>query len=194
METRQLYGAKPVLHQTQSQEEEKRSTPLTPFNDRLRNSEAMLVEFLAENSLPMSMAPKIIDISKALANDERVLGKLCMDRTTASYKLKYGLAATFEESLLEELRKTPLALNMDEAMNSNNQKVVTVLVSHFSSSLQKISVNHLASFVVTRVTSESLFQEMEQLFERCELPWTNLLSVLMDSCRVMRGTKMDLKF
>lgn len=111
-----------------------------------------------------------------------------------SYKLKYGLAATFEESLLEELRKTPLALNMDEAMNSNNQKVVTVLVSHFSSSLQKISVNHLASFVVTRVTSESLFQEMEQLFERCELPWTNLLSVLMDSCRVMRGTKMDLKF
>ena len=65
--------------------------------------------------------------------------------------LTYGLAATFEESLLEELRETAFALNMDESMNSNNQEVVTVLVSHFSSSLHKISVNHLASFVVTRV-------------------------------------------
>ena len=74
--------------------------------------------------------------------------------------LYYGLAATFEESFLEKLRETPFALNTDKSINSNNQKVVRVLVSHFSSSLQTISVNHLASFVVTWVTSEKLFQKL----------------------------------
>lgn len=88
--------------------------------------------------------------------------------------LHYGSAATFEESLLEQLRETAFALNMDESMNSNNQEVVTVLVSHFSSSLQKISVNHLASFVVTLVRSEELFQKLVQLFVWCKLPWANL--------------------
>lgn len=49
----------------------------------------------------------------------------------ASYKLKYGVSDTFMETLLDELRVTPFSLNTDEAMNSNNEKMVTVLVSHF---------------------------------------------------------------
>ena len=78
-------------------------------------------------------------------------------------------------------------------MNSNNQKVVTVLVSHFNETEKKTVVNHLSSFQVNRLTSENLFAEIDRLFLEFNLPWKNLLSILMDSCRVMRGSKKGLE-
>ena len=132
------------------------NTSLTPFNDMLRNGEAMLLGFLAENSLPFSLAPKPINLSQALATDAEVFEKMSVGRTAASYKLKYGLARTFEESLLEKLGCTTFALNLDEAINANRQTVVTVLVSHFSKSQQRIVVNHLIYVIFIRLTSETL--------------------------------------
>lgn len=71
--------------------------PLTPIGDRTVNSECMLVSFLAENSLPLSLAPDILELTKALAKDKKVLGQMTMHRTSADYKLKYGLAKSFQE-------------------------------------------------------------------------------------------------
>lgn len=107
---------------------------------------------------------------------------MAVSNTMASYKLKFGVAASFQEELLEELKKTPFSLNIDEAMDSNNKKVVTVLVSHFSEYHQMVQINHLISFSVTRVTSENLFNKLSQTFDDMGLPWSNLLSVMMDSC------------
>lgn len=112
-----------------------------------------------------------------------------MDRTTASYKLKFGLAKTLEDELLNELRLTPFSLNIDEAMSKTNAKVLAVLSSHFSPSLNRIVVHHLAAITLVKVTSQSLFLEIEKLMDKHSLPWENLQSVLMDSCNVMRGEK-----
>lgn len=152
-----------------------------------------LVSFLVENSMPLSAAPKLLSLAKSLANDKAALHKMALDDRTASYKLKYGVAQTFRDELLLELRQSPFGLNLDEATNSNHQKVVTVMVSHFSQSRDKVCINHLASFVVTKLTSEGLFDKLDKLFAELELPWTNLLSILMDSCRVMRGERGGLE-
>ncbi|GBM36397.1 hypothetical protein AVEN_234788-1 [Araneus ventricosus] len=70
--------------------------PLTSFSDRTVNSEAMLVSFLAEKSLPLSLAPDILELTKALAKDKKVLGQMTIHRTAASYKLQHGVAKTFQ--------------------------------------------------------------------------------------------------
>ncbi|GBN25381.1 hypothetical protein AVEN_143893-1, partial [Araneus ventricosus] len=46
---------------------------------------------------------------------------------------------------------------------------------------------------VIRVTSESLFKEIVKVFEDHNIPWDNLMSILMDSCNVMRGSKSGLE-
>ena len=46
---------------------------------------------IAEHSLPFTMAPVLITVAKELAKDRQVLSDLSMDRTTASYKMQYGL-------------------------------------------------------------------------------------------------------
>lgn len=131
-------------------------------------------------------------VSQAASSDPAALKDLSMDRTTASYKLR-GLAAFFQESLLEELRTCPFSLNIDEATAKNNEKVLAILVSHFSPSANRIVINHLDAITLTKVSSEMLFEELDKLFVKHGLPWENLVSVLMDSCAVMRGSKHGLE-
>eukprot|EP00745_Piridium_sociabile_P030649 TRINITY_DN50875_c0_g1_i4.p1 TRINITY_DN50875_c0_g1~~TRINITY_DN50875_c0_g1_i4.p1 ORF type:complete len:932 (+),score=185.05 TRINITY_DN50875_c0_g1_i4:61-2856(+) len=50
-------------------------------------------------------------------------------------------------------------------------------------------MHHLGSLSLTRVTAEGIFVALSELFDSLGLPWDNLVSVLMDSCNVMRGSK-----
>lgn len=112
---------------------------------------------------------------------------------TASYKMIYGVAAALEESLLEELRTARFSLNIDEATSKTNKRMLAVLVSHYSPSAGKIVVHHLGAFSLTQVTAQGIFDELCSLFKTLELPWGNLVSILMDSCAVMRGSKGGLE-
>ncbi|KFM68021.1 hypothetical protein X975_22769, partial [Stegodyphus mimosarum] len=38
-----------------------------------------------------------------------------MSRTTACYKMKYGLAKTIKENIIKTLKETPFSLNLDES-------------------------------------------------------------------------------
>lgn len=116
-----------------------------------------------------------------------------MDRTTASYKLREGLAPFLLTSLLEELRECPFSLNIDEATSKTNDKVLAVLVCHFSPALNKVVVNHLDAITLTQVSAVLLLEELDKLFVKHFLPWANLVSVLMDSCNRMRGKKGGLE-
>ena len=125
--------------QVKPDEPEKVVQPAVPVNDRRLNSEAILLGFLAENDLPFTITPKLIELSKQLAKDTKALNELKMDRNTASYKMTFGLASFFERELDEELRNTFFCLNLDESTNSNQEKVVAVLVSYFSSEKKQIT-------------------------------------------------------
>ncbi|KAG1658741.1 T-complex protein 1 subunit gamma [Nymphon striatum] len=119
---------------------------------------AMVLGVIAEHSLPLSMAPVLIGLSKKLAKDSKALTKLSLDRTTAAYKLRFGLADT--------------------------------MLAHSS---HEVVVEHLASVSLIKVASAPLFEQITGLFDKYNLPWENLMSVLMDSCNVMRGSKTGLE-
>lgn len=144
---------------------------------------------LAENSLPFTMAPVIIEAARTLASDSKALEKLHMDRTSASYKMRLGMAHTFHSDTAAALQECYFSLNIDEATSSNNLRVLAVLVSYFSPKMNKIVVEHFAALKVITVNSKSLYQEIVSLFEKNHLPWRNLVSLMMDSCNVMRGSK-----
>ena len=73
----------------------------------------MVLSTLAEHSLPLSMAPVLIDLSRNLTKDPKSLAKLSLERTTAGYKLKYGLAKTLLDQIVSCLQKVLFSLNID---------------------------------------------------------------------------------
>lgn len=165
--------------------------PQTSVSDRSANSQAML-SFLAEKSLPFSLAPDIIDLAKALSQDRKVLNQMTMHRTAASYKMRYGVAKTFQEKLLDDLKKTFFSLNLDESTSNNFQKIVAALVN-IPNENKEIVTKHLSSFSIVKGDSETIFQEVVKKFEKNDIPWNDLMSILLDSCYVMRGVKAGWK-
>lgn len=161
--------------------------------DRVSIAEAKVLAFAAEKSMTFSDIPAIIALSKSLAKDKVALDTIHMDRTTASYKMTHGLGKTLKEELIEELQNTFFSLNIDECTSKTNIRVVAVLASYYSRRECKVVVKHLSSFSIIKVDSESLYSALVNMFEEYKLPWGNLISVLMDSCNVMRGSKTGLE-
>ena len=93
-----------------------------PVKGRIVSQEAKLLGFLAENTHPFTMAPKLIELRKAMNADKTALSKLSMSRTTASCKMRFGLAKAIEVQLSEELQNTYFLLNIDEATNDTSHK------------------------------------------------------------------------
>ena len=98
-----------------------------------------------------------------------------------------------QDALFKDLKTSYFSLNIDEATSDNKQRVFSVLVSYFSMLLNKVVVRHFASISVIRVNSASLQETLVSLLQTHQLTWTNVMSILMDSCNVMRGSKSGLE-
>ena len=167
-----------------------------PLQDRIHNTEATLVAFAAENSLSAAFVPRLVTLCQTVAVDRKALEEVHLGRTAATYKLIHGVAKTCDDDLMSELQtgETKFSLNIDEATSkSNNARVLAVLVSYFSPSMKQVKVQHLASVSVVSVDSKTLYDVLVNLFHEKGLKWSNCMSILMDSCAVMRGNKSGLE-
>ncbi|KAH3842991.1 hypothetical protein DPMN_116497 [Dreissena polymorpha] len=160
-----------------------------PMCDRISNAEATTLAVAAEHGMPLSYVPILIGLAKSLAKDPKALAEVKLDRTAAAYKTKYGLAEGFHQKLMTKLRQNSFSINLDEATSSNRKKVLTMLVSFYDDEVGQVKIEHLASVEIKKTDSETVFKEVVKVIEGNEIPWKNLVSVLMDSCGVMRGNK-----
>ncbi|CAG2201584.1 unnamed protein product [Mytilus edulis] len=159
-----IYGLHPMF---KSSAELKQPAPasLTSFQDRVTNMESMVVAFTSENSLSFSLVPKMLELAKTLSDDKKALDSITMNRTTASYKTRFGVGKTFEEDLIRCLKTSCFSLNMDESTSSNYQKVLTILASYFCKISNKVVVRHLSSLTCVTVNSEALYTKVVDVFE-----------------------------
>lgn len=91
-------------------------------------------------------------------------------------------------------RTSPFCLNIDEATSNNNKKVLEVLISYYSPTVVGlVIIEHLGAFELMTITTKSIHTVLFDFFTENSIPWKNLLSILMDSCAVMRGSKNGLE-
>ena len=153
----------------------------------------MVLAVIAEHSLPLKMAPVLVELSQCLAADKAALSQLKSSRTAASYKMVYGLGHSFSEKTFAYLRQYPFSLNIDESTSSSYKKVLSMLVSYFNQELNDVVVEHLGSLEVIKVSAESLERVICDFFQEKDIPWSNLISIMLDSCNVMRRSKSGLE-
>lgn len=67
--------------------------------------------------------------------------------------------------------------------------ISAVLVCYYKPEAGTVVVEYLSSLELIRVNAESVYDAIVDLFATKAIPWDNLVSMLMDSCNVMRGSK-----
>ena len=161
-----------------------RLNPTFPIWHWRTNMEAMSLGFAVENSLSYSVVSKVIELSKKLAQDPAALDKLSMDRTTASYKLWFGLANTMNELTLEAIRSSFFSLNLDESTSNKKKTVLWVLDSYYAPEFDKVSMHHLMAISLLKVDTESIYSSLCKYFGDNNISWDNLMAIMMDSCNL----------
>ena len=97
--------------------------------DRALNQDILVLSYCAEKNLSFACTGEIIDITKELSKDWKALIQTQSSRTTALYKIKFGLGSYIEEKQISDLQVTYFSLNTDEATINTLQKILTAFVS-----------------------------------------------------------------
>ena len=92
--------------------------------DRVTHAESFVCSFMAEHNIALSMAPHLVQFAQALSSDSKALEKLNMERQTATYKIRYGLAELEHVRLVNEMRTKAFSLNIDESTSKASKKRV----------------------------------------------------------------------
>ncbi|XP_060789431.1 uncharacterized protein LOC132894118 isoform X2 [Neoarius graeffei] len=161
--------------------------PVISFLDRKSYQEAALSSFMAEHSLPLSMSPHLIKFAQEFSRDTSVTNSMCMDRTTASYKLREGLGTVLHKRLVSDLQKYPFSMNVDECTSSNNQKVLSILVNYYSDEAGECVTKHYNSTSLVSVNAKNLHKCIDDYIVRDDIPRKNIISMLCDSANYTRG-------
>ncbi|XP_045177599.2 uncharacterized protein LOC123537819 [Mercenaria mercenaria] len=82
-----------------------------------------------------------------------------------------------------------LSLNVDEATNNNNDKILNVIAQYYDEESEKIEITHLGSRKQNLATAADILDSLESILTEYELNWFQILSVLMDNCSTMRGVR-----
>ena len=185
------YGAAPNVHNdAHCNARTELALPKIPsFQDRVAHNEAFILSFMTENSLPFTMAPKLIEFAKFLAKDAKVLSKLSMCRITAAYKLTEGLAPVISGKIMESMRSSFFSMNVDECFSNNHKKIFSILVSYFAEEKNEVVVQHYRSKEFDVVNAQNLSTFVLNSFEKDGIPYDNVVSNLSDSTNYMRGKK-----
>ena len=101
-----------------------------------------------------------------------------MHQTTASNKL-FGVSKTMQDQLVVKLKSVPFSLNLDEATSTNLLRVFSVLVSSYDKEKHSLVVEQLASLSISVVDDENLFRELQSVFLQFNLPWENLMVMML---------------
>ena len=91
------------------------------------------------------------------------------------------------------MRQTPFSLNIDESTRSKDKRVLAALVSFDNKVSNSVVFKHMESVELIIINAESIYNVIVDLIETNDIPWSNLTSVLMDSCSVMRGKKSGME-
>lgn len=167
----------------------KAKTGTESMQDRVAQVRALTAAFISEHCLPFTMAEPLLAFAKRLGEDRAALEKTSISKSSATYINTHGVAKHFKDELKDKVRGKMLSLNVDEATNNNNDKILNVLVQYFDEESNRIEIRHLGSRKQNVATAKSILESIESILSEYEIDWCQILSVLMDNCSTMRGVR-----
>lgn len=157
--------------------------------DRVATVRALTSAFLSENHLPFTLAENLLAFAKRLSRDKQALEKTTISKSSATYINTHGVAKCMKDELKMKVKGKMVSLNIDEATNNNNDKILNILVQYYDESENKVQLRHLGSRSQNLATASNIMDSIESVLREYDIEWWQVLSVLMDNCATMRGVR-----
>ena len=170
--------------------------------DRTSHLEAFILQFICENNLSLSMAPKLVQFGNVVGDDPQAFKRLAKEdksvkepfcRTSATYKLVHGLSHVLHSRITYALRTKPFSINIDECTSKTAKKVLSIIVMYFDHAAGRSLIQNYKSISVTKGDGKTIASEILDHFKADEIPLSNLVADLSDSAGAMRGKHLGVE-
>lgn len=159
------------------------------MQDRIATQRAITAAFISEHCLPFSIADDLVKYAQRLAEDKHALDKTTLSRFSVTYINTHGVAKTFKDEVREKVKGRMVSLNLDEATNNNNDKILNILIQYYDEEEEKIVLRHLGSQIQNRASAKDIIDSIECVLNEYNIDWSQIVSMLMDNCSTMRGVR-----
>ena len=147
-------------------------------------AEVLFADFVAEHNIPFLVADSFTRLCKAMFTDSKIASKFACGRTKTRQIIKRSLAPSLHQEVVEHLQSNPFSIAIDESNDRNCDKSLAILVRYFT---DQSRTSFLAMPVCNIGTASNIFNHLQQVFLENNIPWSNLVSFMLDNCSVMTG-------
>ena len=129
--------SKSTVESSVSSEPEEREKPIT-LSDRVVHQEALIFSFTSEYSLALSLAPKLVELSKELAKNPKALSAVNLSRKSAQTKLVHDMHVLDHKLLISSMKTSPFSFNINQStVKTSRKRVLNIMVCLYDVEHQK---------------------------------------------------------
>jgi hypothetical protein len=154
------------------------------------SAEIMMCQFIAMHNRPFQTADHLSDLFKSMCPDSKVASALSCKHNKTKAIICDAIDPHLKKPVLDVVRSSPFNLLCDESNERGDSvKLLTVLVRLFESDNANISTRHLNTIGITDLTANGIFSGLEEVLQKYDLSFDNMVSFTSDTCNVMKGTR-----
>ena len=155
------------------------------LQDSSSEVKALIGLFISEHCLPFNLGPELLNLCKKASKEKLGLESATLSATSMTYATTHGVAEDVKKTLVHDMRDQFISLNLDEATMDSGDKVLNILAQYYQPDLGRCVIDLIGCKEINHAPAEKVIQVVDER----QLRWSQIISILMDNCSVMRGQK-----
>ena len=159
-------------------------------NDTI-TAEVLMVNFLIEHNLPMSVSDHLSDLLKNMFPDSKIAKDFACKRTKST-SISNELGGNAQSIIAEKLKKSFYTISTDGSADwGADEQLYPIVVRYFDLDIGRVitALLQICSNKECQSTGENIFNLMDDCLQSYDVPWKNAICFSPDNAAVMIGVK-----
>lgn len=151
----------------------------------VKKAELKMSVFLCMHNLPFLLLDSLPSLQKNIFPDSEICNQVKLKRKKATRLVVQVLAPYFQKQLVADLKSHRFAVIIDETTDVSVEKSLIVVVRYWKDGFTKDRILDLIK--VESATADDIFMALKTLFDKYNIPYTNIIAFASDGASTMMG-------
>ncbi|MGH0146032.1 UNVERIFIED_CONTAM: hypothetical protein FKN15_041695 [Acipenser sinensis] len=167
---------------------------MTQLEAKAQRAEIKVAVTMVNHNVPLAVADHFSPLIKECFKDSDVAQRYGAARTKTTCIINRAIAPYLHDELVKKMRNRPYTLSTDGSNDTGREKMNPLTVKLFD--VDRVEHMFLDMCITTgtnAATAETIFEKMDSVLKKDNIPWQNRHSLLVDNANVNMGVCNSIK-